>query len=299
MNHQDDERQSDGSPPSPRFRCNAVVACEVALLWLSVGMISKTPKTSKTAYSAQRSRLHFPLVRGPESPRNPRLISQDHGTGAKRLGFCWPAATSIGQRPPGQIGHGRPKMSRARRFLAAHRIASHRPSTSLYGALAMVSRRPPSLQSRSYLYRSRRPVTEEQNLHAPTELRPRRQASGKCPDSQRSTWTMYRCNAGLGVSRHPPVIRFRQDFKGLRRGNTNATCRLACWHGPVLFLSGSFRSLASLVVSCPSCPCSASLYPRPSHSISDYFIFYCPPPGWPSNSPETPSSTLSSPAHSP
>jgi hypothetical protein len=29
--------------------------------------------------------------------------------------------------------------------------------------------------------------------------------------------------SGLGISRHPPVIRFRQAFKDLRRGNTNAT----------------------------------------------------------------------------
>lgn len=45
-----------------------------------------------------------------------------------------------------------------------------------------------------------------------------------------------------------------------------------CWHGPVLFLSGTFRSLASLVVSCPSCPCSASLSPRPSpfHPTTSY-----------------------------
>lgn len=45
----------------------------------------------------------------------------------------------------------------------------------------------------------------------------------KCPDSQRSTWTVVWCNSGLGISRHPPVIRFRQAFKDLRRGNTNAT----------------------------------------------------------------------------
>lgn len=45
----------------------------------------------------------------------------------------------------------------------------------------------------------------------------------ECPELTAVNVDVFRCNPGLGVSRHPPVIRFRQAFKGLRRGNTNAT----------------------------------------------------------------------------
>ncbi|KAK7599366.1 hypothetical protein V3481_000957 [Fusarium oxysporum f. sp. vasinfectum] len=45
----------------------------------------------------------------------------------------------------------------------------------------------------------------------------------QCPELTAVNVDVFRCNPGLGVSRHPPVIRFRQAFKGLRRGNTNAT----------------------------------------------------------------------------
>ena len=111
---------------------------------------------------------------------------------------------------------------------------------------------------------------------SPREKLPARsEGCAKCPDSQRSTWTVVWCNPGLGISRHPPVIRFRQAFKDLRsrRGNTNATLLYPssrCWHGmdgPVL----AFAWL-TLVISWVAFPSFSFI----CHLFSSRLLLYIP-----------------------
>lgn len=123
LNHQDDERQSDGSPPSPRFRCNAVVACEVALLWLSVGMISKTPRLprphirhSEAGFISPSSEAQKPATHQPRPwhwGQKARLLlagRYEHWPAPAWADWSW----------------ARPKMSRAELGVFSQGSASHR-----------------------------------------------------------------------------------------------------------------------------------------------------------------------------
>lgn len=126
-----------------------------------------------------------------------------------------------------------------------------------------------------------------------------------CPELTAVNVDVFRCNPGLGVSRHPPVIRFRQAFKASEGGTptlphpSSRCCCCCCWAGmlwtcllfALLCLAGSCRFLGTNL-SFPFTHLSPFLvfpvcviYLSPSVRSSAI-----PTPGWPSTLPETLSS---------